>query len=181
MTDKHQCPLNCGWIVCLVIAAVIGTICLTGGYLANILYNARYTETTCRFTAYNFVPFKWSNWNCRDCTAYYASITTFTADGRSWATYQATVYPPGNSVERQTRWYQQHWPIGRTVKCYQGPGTAYPPIFQLADTVGTLWSGVAFLALAALILTTMIVSVVVKRKPCCRKGYAVLDDSSVAV
>jgi hypothetical protein len=181
MTDDSNSWPQAGWITALLISAIIGTICLTGGYAVNVSYNAKYWETTCTYTAYNFQPFTWNNWNCKSCTAYYASIVTTTSDGRTWYTHSATVYPPGNSVERQTRWYKSHWPIGWSVKCYQTGCCSNPPIFELADVVGTLWTGVAFLVIAGLIFVGLLISYIIKRRCCCRKGYTEVKDIDIAV
>jgi len=148
------------------ISGLIGLLCMTCGYLANKNYNEGYRQTTCKYTAYNFRAFPWNNWDCKKCTAYYASITTVTEDGIQWETHQAIVYPPGNSVERQTSWYTNHWPIGTTVICWDSDHGK--PIFTLADVDGTFWSGIAFLSLTGLniVILVSIISFQLIRQKC---------------
>lgn len=157
-----MCSRN-GWTVVAVIAAGIGLLCMTAGYVVNKQYNDSYWATKCTFTAYNFQPFTWNNWDCKSCTAWHASITTVTADGRTWWTHNVNVYPKGNSVERQTRWYQMHWPIGQTVPCWQTGCCSSQPIFELADVDGTFWSGIVFLSIFGIVITGIIISVIIEK------------------
>lgn len=183
MSDQPFCRSHPVSIVACIVAILIGIICLTAGYAVNKKYNAEHWQTSCTYMIYNFRPFPWNNWNCKGCTAYYASITTMTADNRIWYTHQATVYPPGNSVDRQTRWYQAHWPIGQTVTCWQSACCSNAPIFELADVDGTFWAGIAFLSIAALIAGILIIVYLCGRGYCCcrKAGYTVLDDSKAVI
>lgn len=161
------------WIGIAVVSSIIGLLCMGAGYYVNKEYNAQYWPTTCTYTAYNFQPFTWNNWDCKRCTAWHASITTVTADGRQWFTYQVNVYPPGNSVERQTWWYQIHWPIGQTVPCWQTGCCSSEPIFELKDVVYTFWFGIAFLSIFGLIVITLIIIEIVYKWR--HRGYQQID------
>jgi hypothetical protein len=165
-----------GWIVISILAGLIGLVCLTAGWVVNRNYNSHLYETTCTYTAYNFRPFPWNNWNCKGCTAYYASITTVTADQRSWYTHTATVYPPGNSIDRQTNWYRRYWPIGLTVKCFQANNYT-TPIFQLSDVDGTFWAAISFFSISILI-ASIIAMIVLIQCGCRKPGYDKLQEST---
>jgi len=192
MTREVNCFNGSVVIVSVAVSALIGLICFTAGYIANKNYNGGYRSTNCTYIGYDFRPFPWNNWDCKECTGYYASITTATTDGKIWYTHNDTVYPPGNSVDRQTNWYRQHWPIGQTVLCYQTECCSNPPIiFQLADTFQVFWAAVVFLSLAFIMsFVSLFWSFFGKdhhkcrrrKVTCCsRSDYTDIDESDVGI
>lgn len=166
-------------IMIAIIALFGGTAIMTLGYATNLEYNNRFWETKCNFTGYQFTPFRYNSWDCMNCTGYYASVITDTIDQHDWYMFNVVVYPPGNSVAKQTARYQQRWPIGAIVPCYETTCCSSAPIFRLADVVVTFWIGIILLSIGGVIAFAIIIFLIFKDYH--RRRYTILyNDDDVS-
>lgn len=150
-------PTTCFLWMMTLASFIAGTIIIIAGYYYSEVYDSTFEKTNCTYMSYNFEPFPYF-WD----TAYHASITTLTSDDRIWYTHKDEVYPPFNSVERETKWYAARWPIGSTEECYQSD--IFQEIrFYLYDPYPSLWVSFGCFALSLFFIIATVVS--------CRKDH----------
>lgn len=164
-----------GSLVIGVKCAIITLFCLTAGYIGNSSYNSEFFQTQCTYVRYNFSPYQYNDWDCNNCTGYYCAVITRTSNGIEWHTHQTTIQPPGRTVKGQTAYYQQRWPIGKTVTCYEAIMHDKSPIENLADALTSLYVGIAFGSLGGLCFIIAIIAGILQHRFKNRKQKEFLD------
>lgn len=131
--------------MCGSISLIIGLSVLLGGYFPNILFNNRAIQTSCHL--YSNVYSYWCRSGAITTTCYGVYINVKpAADTICWTSSKLAVFTNQDQANTYAQRYGSQY-----FECYFDPNNPCTYYYGLADVTGTLYAGIVFTCLSALL------------------------------